>query len=179
MAFWNQVDIEPKRQFKFKVTFENIVGSNSGGIADSTMLAQTADRPTYTITDTTKVDFLDKSFYYPGKITWNPIKIKFVDGIGTGNSAKAAYDFLTSAGFILPNNVGAGQGNFSTISKASATQKTGNLAVEVLNSSGTKVDSWALNNAWITNIALNNLDYAAEGILTVEFTFRYDWATYS
>ena len=176
MAFWSTTTLDPKRQFKFKVQFSALG-------ADATFLAQSADRPVYTISDTTKVDFLDKSYYYPGKITWNTVKIKFVDANGTNsNVAQRAYTFLGASGWTNPTDVTPNESSatsFGTINKAAAVNEANTVAVSVLDSTGTTVDKWQLKNAFVTTVALNNLDYAAEGILTAEFTFRYDWADYS
>ncbi len=182
MAFWNESGLEPKRQFKFKVTFGLLTGAS--GPNEGIFLAQSADRPMYTVSDTTKVDYLDKSFHFPGKVTWNQVKIKFVDTTGgaTGiNVAQKSFDYLGQAGFLNAGSI-AGKSDstaMATISKAKATRPIQVLSVEVLNSDGGVVDSWQLNNPFITTVALNNLDYSAEGILTVEYTFRYDYATYT
>lgn len=181
MAFWNETSLEPKRQFKFKVSFEyfNVGGSNTAG----TYFAQSADRPVYTISDTTKVDYLDKAFHFPGKITWNQVKIKFVDatgGAGGINTAAQTYAYLGRAGYVNPDTAGAGtvgSTQLATIGKFNASRSLG-VMVEVLNSDGNMVDKWTLKNAFVTTVALNNLDYSAEGILTAEYTFRYDWAAY-
>jgi len=171
MAFWNTTDIEPKRQFRFKVMF-----TNAGG-QDGTFLAQSADRPSYTITDSTKVDFLDKSFHFPGKISWNQIKIKFVDAAGVTNVSQSSYSWLSRAGWLNPDNFNPQTAtNFKTLNKANAVSSTGTVEVHVLAAGGDTTDKWTLKNAWITNVALNNLDYSAEGILTAEYTLRYDWA---
>jgi hypothetical protein len=55
MAFWNTTSLDPKRQFKFKVTFSD---PSMGTVPF--YLAQSADRPNYTISDGAKVHFLDK-----------------------------------------------------------------------------------------------------------------------
>jgi hypothetical protein len=192
MAFWNNAALDPKRQFKFKVTFGLLDGSST----KSYFIAQSADRPVYTISDGTKVEFLDKSFHFPGKISWNPVKIKFVDAVvgdaGDGydpgmNVSQKVYTYLIQSGWVDPIVTGTSNGNFATINKnKSVAAAKGNLqtgaspvTIQVLNANGVAVDEWTLNNAFITNVALNNLDYAAEGILTAEFTFRYDWATYA
>lgn len=174
MAFWSSTTLDPKRQFKFKVTF-NLLGQ------DAQFLAQSADRPTYTITDTTKVDFLDKSFHFPGKITWNPVKIKFVDAVGAStNPSNSAYVYLSRAGWVSPSEINPNAPQFRTINKRDAVNvaQTSTILIEVVDSAGTTTDVWSLNNAFISTVALNNLDYAAEGILTAEFTFRYDWASF-
>lgn len=179
MAFWSDTSLDPKRQFKFSVTFGRLGGN-------ATFLAQSADRPQFRVSDGTKVDFLDKSFHFPGKVTWEPVKVKFVDANGAGNVSRDSYEYLKSAGWINPAALGgaastAGSGtNFATVSKQAGNNalKAGGseLIVKVLDSNGNAVDSWTLKNAFVSSVALNNLDYAAEGILTAEYTFRYDWA---
>lgn len=180
MAFWSDSTLDPKRQYKFRVTFGYL---NSDQGTDSTFLAQTADRPVYTITDGQKVHYLDKEFSFPGKITWTPVKIKFVDAYdtvagGVVNVSKRSYDYLAAAGWKMPPAAGPRTGAFqmSTISKGASVARTGDVTIDVLNSSGAPVDTWTLKNAFITTVALNGLDYGAEGILTAEYTFRYDWA---
>lgn len=175
MPFWNDVSVEPKRQFRFRVQFSGV------GSEEATFLAQSADRPSYTISDTTKVDFLDKSFHYPGKITWNQVKIKFVDAEGALNVSSKTYSWLQGSGWINPSQFPstAEPGKFSTINKsglANAASPTGKIKIMTLSKTGGALDTWTLNNAWVTNAALNNLDYSAEGILTAEYTIRYDWA---
>ncbi len=181
MAFWSNPSLDPKRQFKFKVTFGYLNSNNSG--TESTYLAQYADRPVYTIASETKVHYLDKEFAFPGKITWTPVKLRFVDatGPGTVNVSKRSYDFLDKAGWVNPQNAGpqTGPANMKTISKDRSVIETRDVKIEVLNSEGFAVDTWTLRNAFITTVALNNLDYSADGILTAEYNFRYDWADFS
>ncbi len=180
MAFWSDPSLDPKRAFKFKVTFGYLNSSGTG--TDSTFLAQTADRPVYTITDTTKIDYLDKQFHFPGKISWNQVKIKFVDTVGAGatNVSKRSYDFLTAAGWVNPQNAGpqTGAAQMATISKAKSVSATRSVQIDVLDSEGRAVDQWTLRNAFITTVSLNPLSYASEEVLTAEYTFRYDWADF-
>jgi len=170
MAFWSDPNLDPKRQFKFKVSFSRL-GLNS------TFLAQSATRPQFTIGDGTKVDFLDKSFHFPGKVTWDPVTITFVDAV-SANVSKDSYRYLQEAGWVNPAAVGGvpATANFATIGKLGAVGTSGRVLIEVLRSTGEVEDRWTLNNAWITKVALNELNYTAEGILTAAYTFRYDWA---
>ena len=181
MAFWSDPTLDPKRQFKFRVTFDYL---NSGGTGtDSTYLAQSADRPVYNISDAGVVHYLDKQFYFPGKITWNEVKIKFVDsvGLGTTNVSKRTYDYLSQSGWVMPPNAGPqnGAAQMKTLSKRRSVNATRNVRVDVLDSEGNPVDQWVLKNAFIKSVALNPLAYNAEEVLTAEYTFRYDWAEYS
>lgn len=170
MAFWSDANLDPKRQHKFKVSFSRL-GLNS------TFLAQNATRPQFTIGDGTKVHFLDKEFSFPGKVTWEPITVTFVDAVAA-NVSKDSYLYLQQAGWINPQQVGGipSGANFATIGKAAAVGSAGSVLIEVLRSTGEVEDRWTIKNAFITKVALNNLDYAAEAILTATYTFRYDWA---
>lgn len=178
MAFWSETAIEPKRQFRFKVDFPMLDGT----VGNSQYLAQYADRPTYTIKGDTAVHFLDKQFMFPGKVTWNTVKIRFVDAITDVNVARKTWDYLSSAGWINPETQSGlnTARNWSTVSKVGSVLGTrGDVRVIVLNTSGGAVDTWTLKNAFINTATLNNLDYAQDGILTAEYTFIYDWAEYT
>jgi len=177
MAFWNTTSLDPKRQFKFKVTF----GDPSMG-AVPFYLAQSADRPNYTISDGTKVHFLDKEFKFPGKVTWNNVKIKFIDGSASGeNMATNAYNYLLKSGWVSPDiesgfqTSPGGSPLLATINKQAANRGL-QVLVEGLNSQGVVVDSFRLNNAFIKTATLSPYDYSAEGILTCDTEIVYDWA---
>lgn len=176
MAFWSDNSLDPKRQFKFKVTFGT---AGSAPISLPYYMAQSADRPTYKISDSGKIDFLDKVYHYPGKVTWEPVKIKFVDAVSNQDNAegtqKRVYNYLANAGWINPAEAGANNGNLASIGKPKAVIPL--ITVETLNSAGTSVDKFQLNNAFITSFTANNLAYASEEILTLELTLRYDWAS--
>jgi len=183
MAFWADNDIEPKRQFRFKVTFGNLGGSSGGGEA-STFLAQYADRPSYTVKGDTAVHFMDKQYMFPGKVTWNQVKIRFVDAtVGSLNVAKRSYEFLQGQGWF-PAKGGTGltgtpATGLQTVGKIKATTAVGEVSIQTLNPGGGVEDNWILKNPFISNVALSNFDYAQDGILTAEYTFVYDWAEFS
>lgn len=175
MAFWSDNSLEPKRQFKFKVQFGNALNNP---IQIPYYMAQAADRPTYKVSDTGKVEFLDKTYYYPGKVTWEPVKIMFVDAVSNDLQAgtqKSVYNYLTNAGWISPELAGASNGNFATIGKSKAVIPL--VTVTSLNSAGVSIDTFTLNNAFITSHTANRLSYTEESILTLELTLRYDWAS--
>jgi hypothetical protein len=175
MPFWNQSNFDPKRQFKFKVVFDSI---KAGVSPTQYYLAQMADRPKWTVTDGTKIDFLDKTFHYPGKVSWDPVTITFIDGAtGADNMARAAYRYLSNAGWVSPAgmNAGVNSAEFATISKGGAV--SGNdVTVQALKADGTIAESYVLYNSFVTNVDLDGFDYKGEGILTAKFKFRFDYA---
>jgi hypothetical protein len=175
MAFWSDNTLDPKRQFKFKVTFG---ATGASPISLPYYMAQSADRPTYKISDSGKIDFLDKVYHYPGKVTWEPVKIKFVDAVAddnVGGTQLKVYNYLLNAGWIDPNQAGANGGNLASIGKPRAVIPL--INIETLNSKGQKIDKFQLNNAFVTSFSANGLAYASEEILTLELTLRYDWAS--
>ena len=177
MPFWNQSNFDPKRQFKFKVVFDSV---KAGVSPTQFYLAQMADRPKWTVSDTTKIDFLDKTFHYPGKVTWDPVTITFIDGAtGADNMARNAYNYLTNAGWVSPLGISAGatSAEFATISKGGAASDN-NVSVQALKADGTIAETYVLHNPFITNVDLDGFDYKGEGILTAKFKFRFDHATF-
>jgi hypothetical protein len=177
MAFWNTTSLDPKRQFKFKVYF----GDPAMGVVPF-YLAQSVDRPTYTISDGAKVHFLDKEFKFPGKVTWNNVKIKFIDGAGPGeNMARSAYSYLIKSGWYNPDKVAGYQAapgsnvNLGTVNKQAANRGQ-QVLVEGLDSVGNVIDSFTLRNSFIKTATLSSYDYTAEAILTADIEIVYDWA---
>lgn len=176
MSFWNQANFDPKRQFKFKVVFDN---AKIAASPTQFYLAQAADRPKWTVSDGTKIDFLDKSFHYPGKVTWDPITITFIDGAtGPDNMARKAYTYLASSGWVNPGTFGAGTSSaaFATISKGGATSLN-NVSIQALKADGTIAETYVLYKPFVTNVELDGFDYKSEGILTAKFKFRFDYAS--
>lgn len=180
MAFWNTTSLDPKRQFKFKVTF----GDPAMG-AVPFYLAQYVDRPNYTISDGAKVHFLDKEFKFPGKVTWNNVKIKFIDGAGPGeNMAKGAYNYLIKSGWVSPDAEAGFQTSpggsqlLATVNKQAANRGQ-QVLVEGLDSAGNVIDTFRLRNSFIKTATLSAYDYTAEAILTADVEIVYDWAEIS
>ena len=181
MAFWSNPSLDPKRQFRFKVTFDS-----GSGIKPPVYIAQTADRPTYTIIAGTKVHFLDKEFKYPGKVTWQDIKIGFIDGTGNStekeNMAKQVYEYLAAAGFIYPEaltnpaafNIAV---NLATIAKKKSILKQ--VEIEPLGTDGAVIEKYTLKNAFISSFTPSGFDYAQEGFSTLQLSIVYDWAEYA
>jgi hypothetical protein len=190
MAFWNEASLEPKRKFKFLIDF----GLANEGLPS--FIAKKCDKPSFEISETSH-DFLGHKFYYPGKVTWKTITATVIDPAGFGakgdgisntiqappvDVARNVYKLLLRSGYQSPKNaataVGSG-GNVAlleTLSKSKATTPFNQIKIKQVNDLGEAVETWTLNNAWIKDINLGNLDYAADEINEITFTFRYDWA---
>lgn len=192
---WTQAALEPKRKFKYLIN----IGDPEGLLGDFTFLAQTCDRPRVKV-GASEHKYFDKTYYHPGRVTWdpNPISIKLVDiqknGVksftDTNESLLAAFAASGLSGIIQPG------GAVRTIGKESAVNALGSVYIRVLNASlnpdglvrndeqnnaivsNGVAEQWELKNAWLESFKPDALDYGAEDILTVTIQIRYDWAEF-
>ena len=184
MSFWNDANLEPKRQFRFLVDIQP--GEESLQFA-----VKTADRPSYTVGETSHA-FFNHTFYYPGRVTWNTVTITLVDAVKPGSTEKL-YEYLASIGYAVPSNFNTAVGE--TITKKSAVSSLGQVRItelgtnpENLNASGLspeqarvtyKLGEWTLHNPFITEVNFGTHSYDSEDMVEVSLTLRYDWATWT
>ena len=168
MPFWSSGQIEPKRQFRFLVT---LAGMEQG----ATWYATKATKPAPTVGDTPHA-FLNHTFYYPGKVTWNNVSVTLVDPVNpdaTGN----LLSILRRSGYDVPGNLND-PGATTTIGKGNASAQLGSVIIRAIDEDGNFLEQWTLNNPFITTMVFNDYDYTQEGLSDIVVTFRYDWATY-
>ena len=171
--FWTNPAAEPKRSHRFLVTFDLPSGISSQ------IYARTFTKPQYTI-GVTEHQFLDKTFYYPGRVTWNEITLQMV------NSADPDMDtelqmVLLAGGYVLPNQMSTANSvvNPGTVNKRASVAALGDaVRVSEVDGDGLTLGTYTLNNPFITGVAYSTLDYSTEDLLTVDLTMRYDWAVY-
>jgi hypothetical protein len=173
MPFWTTTHSEnatindPKRKFRFIVTLGNI--DADGGQA---WYAKTATKPSFTIA-TTEHKYLNHTFYYPGSVTWNDVEITLVDPVDPIDVSATLSDIVQTAGYSVPSTVL----ELQTMSKAKASSALGVVTVAQLNSDGEPLESWVLNNAFITDVKYGDLEYGSDDITELSMTLKYDWAT--
>lgn len=184
MSFWNDANLEPKRQFRFLVDIQP--GEESLQFA-----VKTADRPSYTVGETTHA-FFNHTFYYPGRVTWNTVTIALVDAVKPG-STELLYQYLADIGYAVPSNFNTAVGE--TITKKSAVSALGQVRItelgtnpENLGASGLdpeqaratyKLGEWILHNPFITEVNFGSHSYESEEMVEITLTLRYDWATWT
>tara|TARA_R110000744_G_scaffold221614_3_gene340599 strand:+ start:1180 stop:1743 length:564 start_codon:yes stop_codon:yes gene_type:complete len=173
MGFWS-TNTDPKRQFNFKVTI-----TGAGGKLQSYM-AKTANKPGFTI-NAAEHQYLNHTFSYPGRLTWNDVAVTFVDpgssgDSGTGDSASAALALLLAdMGYNPPDNSAT---DYQTISKSKAVTSLGQVSITQMDVDGNELDEWTLINAWVTEVTFGDLDYASDDLVEISCTFKYDFATF-
>ncbi len=168
MGFWT-TNTDPKRQFNFKVTI-----TGAGGKLQSFM-AKTANKPGFTI-NAAEHQYLNHTFNYPGRLTWNDVSVTFVDP-GKGSSASAGLALLLEEmGYNPPSN---DETDYQTIAKSKAVTSLGQVVITQMDVDGNALDEWTLINAWVTEVTFGDLDYASDELVEISCTFKYDFAEFS
>jgi len=173
--FWDNPAAEPKRSHRFLVTFD------FPGQVSSQIFARTFTKPAYTI-GVTEHQFLDKTFYYPGRVTWNEITMQFVNSADPDMDAELEA-ILKASGYMFPDQVSTNSSvitsNAGTVNKLGAVMALGRqVNVTELDGNGVALGTHKLKNPFVTSISYGTLDYASEDLLTVDINLRYDWAEY-
>ena len=165
MAFWtDHTGQDPKRAYRFIVTIGNMPDG-------ATWYAKKATKPTFKITES-KHNYLNHTFYYPGRVEWNELDITLVDPVSPDAVANTLA-MIQNAGYKPPSNFT----QTTTISKADAINALGGVNIDVIQSDGSTVESWSLQGAWITDVGFTELSYESDDLVEVTLKFRYDWAT--
>jgi hypothetical protein len=169
MAFWSDNFTagglaDPKRKFRFRVSVTGFEG-------DAIMWwAKTAQKPSFTIASA-EHKYLNHTFYYPGSVTWNDVAITMVDPQDP-DIAKLLMQLIDNGGYHPPAN----SSDMSTMTKASAASALGTVTVTALDGAGADIESWVLNNAWVTDLKFGDLEYGGDDLTEVSMTLKYDWA---
>tara|TARA_R100001082_G_scaffold86955_2_gene53486 strand:+ start:386 stop:937 length:552 start_codon:yes stop_codon:yes gene_type:complete len=171
-GFWAQPTIEPKRQFRFILQLDGI----------DAFTIKSVKKPGFTISEY-EHKYLNHTFYYPGRLTWNEIEFTLVDPVDP-DMASALMNKLTLSGYQLPTD--EQRALQSTISKARAVGALGLVTIKQLapptggGGLGVEkvVEQWELNNAWVRDVTFGDLSYDSEDATEISVTLRYDFAEY-
>ena len=177
MAFWTQGGAagaaDPKRQYRFIAEFS--------GLGDCSWMVKNIDKPSVTLTEASH-EYLNHTFYYPGRVSWNSISVTLVDPVSP-DAAATMMKAINDAGYSPPVD----SKDLGTVSKSSAVSTLGTVVIKQLaggpnigdGSSGEDdiVEEWKLKNAWIKSVTLSGLDYSGDSLSEVTLELRYDFAS--
>ena len=161
--FWSNVNTDPKRRFRFILQAGNI----------PIWTVKTAAKPKVSV-GVIEHQFLNHTFKYPGRVTWDNITMTLVDPV----DPDLAFTFLQKlrrSGYDYPTSPNVR----STINKADATGPQGIAGVSIaqIDADGREIEKWKLTNPWIVSIDFGGaLDYAAEEMNEISVEMAYDWA---
>lgn len=175
--FWTDGSAEPKRNFRWLVTFNatNGIDTGNGNMTGVLWFAKNVTSPSFNVTSVTH-DFLDNKYYYPGRVEWQTISLTLVDPVSP-DAVGFVNQILTATGYNIKDS-SVGINAAKTISKKGATDAgLKNLQIDILNADGASLEKWELQNPFIESAKFGDLDYTNDDLRTVELTIKYDWAT--
>lgn len=171
MAFWSENFAsggqDPKRKFRFIVSFANIATPEGGPIL---WFAKTAGKPAFSL-ENTEHHFLNHKFNYPGRLSWEDVEVVLVDPTDPDVSATLS-DIIVAAGYSPPTNAY----DLESMSKHSAVSALGTVTISQLDEAGSPIETWTLWNAFISSLKFGDLDYSSDDLSEITVTLKYDWA---
>jgi hypothetical protein len=169
-TFWTEAALEPKRNFRFKVTI--------AGFTDNPVIwwAKNFKTPSYDISEATH-DFMDNKYYFPGRLTWTDCTMSLVDP-ASPDATQLTNQIVLNAGYKVKGLTDvAGTDTLKTMSKdKSVNNGTKSVVVTILNAEGATIETWTLQNAWLKGASYSDLSYDNDDLRTIDLTWRYDWA---
>ncbi len=167
MGFWTQ-RTDPKRKFNFEVSI-----TGQGSVIQN-YYAKTVTKPSFTV-NAAEHAYLNHTFYYPGRVTWNDVSVTFVDPGGGDSASGGLVSMLEGMGYNPPQN----PADNTTISKSKSVTALGDVNIRQLDEEGNILDEWVLLNAWLTEVNFGDLDYSSDDLVEITCTVKYDFAKYS
>ena len=183
MPFFTNPTFQPKRNFRFQVSF-------SGLGDDLTYMVTSVNKPGFTVGSTAH-RFLNHQFNFPNIVTWDDVNVSFIDAVDP-NVGSTFYRALLNSGYVNPSTIDRYQG---ALTKRATTDSIGLVKIrqldggEVLggsvNSAGTPtqpqiIDEWTLINSMILSVKFGEaMSYTDDGMVNVAISLKYDYAEYA
>ncbi len=172
MPFWTAVDgisLDPKRVSRFKVEIESLNDPKGGS---TVWFAKSFSKPTAEIKTTTH-RYLNHQFNYPGSVSWGDVSIELIDPADPIDAAGSLAQLLAAMGYEIPKD-GLSLVN---ISKRKAVSSLGDISVSELDDEGQEIETWTLQQAFVTKFEWGSLKYDGDDLNVLKLTIKYDWAT--
>jgi len=187
--FWTDVNLEPKRKFKFYVDLTPLAPAGLDGAPELQFWqVKTITKPSFTVAETPH-KILNHTFYYPGKVEWNAVEATLVDPGGNFDTSKALVENIRRAGYIYPDERTTYMLTKKSLSVDSLKiyqflnhHEQNNLTTGVDQATVGRPDSqqlleiWTLRHAWVQDVNFGDLAYDSEDMVEISMTLRYDWA---
>ncbi len=161
--FWGDAASDPKRGYRFFLYL--------GGIP--VWVIKTFTKPSMEI-NPIEHTFLNHTFKYPGRVTWNgEITATLADPLAP-DLAKTLLNTVMASGYAYPDQ----PNSFVTTSKAKALAALGGaVTIAQIDAEGKAVEEWSLKNAWISSVSFGDtLDYTSDDATEISVVIKFDWA---
>ena len=160
--FWSNVNTDPKRRFRFVLAMGNV----------PIWTVKTATKPKANVS-TVEHQFINHTFKYPGRVTWDNITVTLVDPIEP-DLAQSFINILRASGYTYPTSPNE-RGSISK--ELSVLNGLGGISIQQIDAEGNPIETWTLKNPWIVSIDFGgNLDYTADEMNEISVEIAYDWA---
>ncbi len=160
--FWSNIKADPKRQYRFTLNIGNI----------PVWTVKTATKPKASI-NVIEQNFINHTFKYPGRLTWDPITVTLVDPMDP-DLAKTFMEALRNSGYQYPTS-GNVRGSISK--QKSVLNGLGAITLRMIDADGNPIEEWFLKNPWIADVDFGGtLGYDQDGMSELSLTIQYDWA---
>ena len=186
MAFWS-TDLQnieandPKRKYRFTVEFPGLMGTGTAAAADAVATdgivwyAKSVSKPAMTVSETDHT-FLDKKFYFPGRVEWSTVTLTLVDPADPTQAKDAVGQMnklIEASGYRMYRD----SNDLVTMSKSKSAAALGSVVINQIDSEGAAIESWTLKNPFIKDMKFGDLDYTGDELVELSLEIRYDWAT--
>lgn len=167
--FWTDGTAQdPKRAFRFIV----MVTPDADGAALPAYTAKKVTKPSFSLAES-EHQYLNHTFYYPGRLTWNTVTLTLVDPVNP-DAAESLVKIINEGGYSPADN----KDDFVTMSKSKAKSALGKFEIVQIDSNGDHVETWELHNAWVKDAKFGDLAYDSDDLTEVELEIRYDFASF-
>ena len=160
---------DPKRKFRFYVEFQGIAAPVGGA---TLWYAKSAAKPSFSI-ESTEHAYLNHTFKYPGKVTWEDLDITLVDPVDPDVAATLS-DIVVQSGYSPPTD--ATTDSMGTMSKAKAAGALGTVIITQIDSNGAELEKWTLWNSFVKAVKYGDLAYGDDELTELTVSLAYDWA---
>lgn len=162
-----------KRQFRF--TLEILSNSKVCTFRVPPYFVKTSGLPNASF-ESVQLDFINGRTWVPGKITWEPITVTYMDVAGNlsgnGSSGTAAlYQWLaTQYNFTSPT---------AQFMASKRSDYTATASIILWDGCGVPLSSWILLDAWCESINFGSLDMSSSETLDIEISLRYSQVSFT
>lgn len=160
-GFWTDFNTEPKRGYRFILLI--------GGIPQ--WLVKKVNKPEMELGET-EHQYINHTFYYPGRMKWNTVSATLVDPV-TPDASLTMVNIIRNSGYSFPTS----PNDVTTVSKKRAVQSLGRVEIQQIGPDDeTPIERWILENAWVRKVNFGDLDYSEENMVDISLDIRYDFA---
>ena len=167
--FWNDGTAQdPKRAFRFIVR----LSPDANGATLPAYTAKKVTKPSFSLAES-EHQYLNHTFYYPGRLTWNTVTLTLVDPVNP-DAAESLVKIINEGGYSPADD----SRDLTTMSKSKAKSALGKFEIVQIDSEGNDLEVWELHNAWVKDAKFGDLGYDSDDLTEVELEVRYDWASF-